>query len=55
MDISGMGSAQQMGAMNIKVQKQAQDMVKTQMSGILNSLPQAANMPGMGGNIDVTG
>ncbi len=54
MDISGMGNAQQMGAMNIKVQKQAQDMVKDQMSALLNSMPKAANMPGMGGNIDVT-
>lgn len=52
--ISGMSNAQQMGQMNVKVLKQAQDMAKDQMSTMLNSLPQAANMPGMGGNIDVS-
>lgn len=53
--ISGLKTAQAQTSVGIKVQKQTQDMVKQQAAQLLNSLPQAANMPGMGGRIDVTG
>lgn len=53
--ISGMSSAQTGAAVSTKVLKQTQDMAKDQAAQLLNSLPQAANMPGMGGRIDVTG
>ncbi len=51
---SGLSSAQTQTSMDVKVLKQAQDMAKGQAAQLLNSLPQAASMPGVGGNIDLT-
>ena len=51
---SGMSSAQTQASVDVKVLKQAQDMAKSQAAQMINSIPQAANMPGMGGNVDVT-
>ncbi len=51
---SSMGAAQTQASVDIKVLKQAQDMAKGQAAQMLNSIPKAANMPGMGGTIDVS-
>jgi len=52
--VSSMKTGQVQASMDVKVLKEAQDMAKGQAAQLINSLPQAANLPGIGGNIDVT-
>ncbi len=51
---SGLSSAQAQTSVDVKVLKEAQDMAKGQAAQMINSLPQAASMPGVGGSLDVT-